>query len=120
MKIDLEVFNTKDIQHLSSLLSVFEAEGISDIRFVRAEIEKHLHAKRAEITKTQVRGRKYARLNAKKFPKSKECPECGLMMRVYLVDAQYLQICTNGKKGDSHIGCQYSEVVQCLFGLQQK
>jgi hypothetical protein len=111
MSVNIEVFSIKDIQHLSSLLSLFEAEGIFDIRFVRAEIEKHLHTKRSEIMRARVKGRKQDRADAKRYPAPKPCPECGITMRVYQVDGEFLQICTNGKKGEKHIGCQYSEVV---------
>ena len=107
--IDLDIFNGNDLQNFAAFLSIFESEGINDIRFVRTHIYNHLHDKRFQskraVIKSRIDDRK--RIKEKKIIKGKPCPNCGNMMVPAIVDGADNVSAILGCKN-----CRYSEIVK--------
>lgn len=96
--LKLESYNNKHLQHLMQLLNQCENEGVTDIRFIREQLHKHLY-----------RPQKLRRPMHKITPEHL-CPECKSPMypakghtadTFVVVDGKQILVC--GK-------CRYSEV----------
>lgn len=99
MDINLGAFNTKDIQTFNALLSVFEGKGVTDSRFMREKIERHLHDKRVAIRLTK---RVVSKEAARKRKAVVLCPDCGkIMVKEAWLGGMHLRGCS----------CGYSEEV---------
>jgi len=68
MLMNFNVYKYKDLQHFMQILNQCEAEGITDIRFVREQLHNHLY-KPQKVRPVKVKNNK---LNT--------CPECNTQM----------------------------------------
>ena len=93
----LDSFGMANLQNTKALLSLFEAEGITDIRFVREQIERHISNSRLE---TRVEHTTFKR-DQHKQP---VCPQCGSNRWRPNQD-------TNGEMYVLCKDCQYSELL---------
>ena len=93
----LDSFGMANLQNTKALLSLFEAEGITDIRFVREQIERHISNSRLE---TRVEHTTFKR-DQHKQP---VCPQCGSNRWRPSKD-------TNGEMYVLCKDCQYSELL---------
>lgn len=65
----------RDLQNTMSLLNQFEAEGVTDIRFVRQRIQGHLDERFKTAQVKKIKEVKEAR--ATRSIKPARCPSCG-------------------------------------------
>ena len=103
--MDLKLFNMRDVQNFTSFLSMFEGEGVTDIRFVREEIERFMNGKRAEIKHAAIKSRRLQRSQRQPPLKTKVCPECGNLMTESILLPEESSVVLGCKH------CRYSEVV---------
>lgn len=91
-------YNTRDLQTFVALLNQAEADGVTDIRFVRQLVEDAIRRRRIKIGR--VRKTKHPR-QAKPVP----CPSCGRGQLVgpYVLDGLRIMRCS--------VKCGYSEAV---------
>jgi len=68
--LNLEAYKTGDIQTFISLLNQFEAEGVSDVRFVRQRLSRSLTRRAGTI------GRVIRQSPPRKAPDFGTCPDC--------------------------------------------
>ncbi len=71
----LDVYRLRDIQTFIALAAQFEAEGITDVRFVRVKLSEHLRAKAGEIPRVD-RRRYPATAKQPPRPDYGKCPQC--------------------------------------------
>lgn len=94
----LTAYTNKALQHFMAMLNQAENTGVTDIRFLRQRIQRHLESQYREMT---VKTRKY---NKVKRVNSKTCPECGQALMVPVLNNEGLQIIGCKK-------CRYSEII---------
>ena len=95
--MNFDAYNHKDLQHCFQLLNQCEAEGVTDIRFVREALHKHLY-----------KPQKVRHVRQKKVQQQKKltCPSCNgaFLVGPYKLDGLLIIRCS--KK------CGYSEVIK--------
>ncbi len=90
-------FTNKEIQHFLAMLNTCEAEGITDIRFVRQQLQANLD-KQYKVSKIAARQhRKVQKIE------SVICPECKQSLMVPVLNNEGLKILGCKK-------CRYSEI----------
>ena len=97
--LNLNVYSNKELQHFLAMLNQCESAGISDVRFVRQQIQRHIESQYRE---QKVRARQAGPV---KEIKSKTCPSCG----------QSLLIPVQNREGLNILGCKkcrYSEIAK--------
>ena len=101
MGINLKAHSNGKLQDFKSLLNQFEAEGISDIRFIRQRIENHLTGEFREMRQMAPRKNRPKRESVKVSP---VCPQCGSQRwrPNQDVDGEMYVLCKD---------CQYSELL---------
>ena len=95
--LNLNVYSNKELQHFLAMLNQCESSGVSDVRFVRQQIQRHIESQYRE---QKVRARQAGPV---KEIKSKTCPSCG----------QSLLIPVQNREGLNILGCKkcrYSEI----------
>lgn len=106
MKVNLEIFNGKELQRFIAIINQCENKGITDIRFVRTQIqdtlafrfkEQHLSIKKEERKQKQV------------IRSLKICSNCGKSILEPIVNNEGLNIFGCRK-------CRYSEIREVTNG----
>lgn len=92
--MNFNAYNNKDLQHCVQLLTQCEANGITDVRFIREKLHRHIYKIQSD---KPIRGKR-------RIAKKVICPECGGSMRP-IANGDGLNILGCGK-------CRYSEVVK--------
>lgn len=95
--IDLSAFKGRDIQLCLHLLNLVEAEGVTDIRFVRQRLQVAIEQSLRPVAVVQKK--RYRAIGP-----VKKCPVCGMRMGPVNTGGEKIKIlgCRN---------CRYSEVV---------
>lgn len=95
--LNLNAYTNKELQHFLAMLNQSESRGVTDIRFVREKIQRHIES--------QYREQKIKVLRVKKVRKieSITCPSCGQALMVPVLNNEGLNIIGCKK-------CRYSEV----------
>jgi len=100
--MNLDGFKLKDVQTFLQLCQIAEAEGITDLRFVRQQLQRHIDRQFVVAIATKVKGKRTG--NMPPEIKAELCPSCG---RKSLVPAAPLE-------GLQRVGCKpcgYSAVI---------
>ena len=95
--LKLDAYSNKELQHFLAMLNQCETAAISDVRFVRQQIQRHIENQYRE---QKIRARQAGPI---KKIKSKTCPSCG----------QSLLIPVQNREGLNILGCKkcrYSEI----------
>lgn len=100
--LKIDVFSVADRQNFLALLNVSEAAGITDIRFLREQIQKSItdEALKSRLESTHIR--KEDRIHKRTLPR---CPKCNsVRWRTSKdLDGELYTLCKD---------CQYSELVK--------
>ncbi|MBV5328488.1 MAG: hypothetical protein JZU65_12785 [Chlorobium sp.] len=100
----IEAFKLKDIQNFLALLNMFEAQGITDIRFVRERIQNGVSDQLLQHRKTRKTSEDRSLVKPSPMP-MRICPSClqDTMIPAANVDGLKILACRK---------CRYSEVVE--------
>jgi len=98
--MNLSAYNLKDIQSFIALLNQFEAEGISDVRFVRERLSRSLTKRVGTVGRVKKR-----RTVQPPVPALPDCPSCkvGRIVGPWSIDGLKIVRCS--------LKCGYSRVV---------
>lgn len=93
-----DAYKNRDLQNFIAMLTQCEAEGITDIRFIRERIQQRINEQYRERRSPQ-------QMKAKRKPKYITCPSCkkGVLVGPYNVEG--LKVVRCSKK------CGYSEAI---------
>lgn len=72
--LDFISFKNRDIQNCIQLLNIFEADGVTDIRFVREQLQNHINEQFKTATNIKIKQNKHTRNLKRNTPR---CPSCG-------------------------------------------
>lgn len=91
--------DTKTLQQFMVLANVFEAQGVTDLRFVRDRIERNIHDRFLEINKARAAGDPATVKAARHLTSSRRkqpthlCPECGKTMTLTTIGDEQIIVC---------------------------
>jgi len=103
--INFNAYKGKDLQTFLSMLNQFESDGVSDIRFVRERIQRHIDGHFAVSRPQKVQDRRErAKMKLPPEIKAELCPSCGRMSLMPAAPLEGLQ-----RVGCKH--CGYSAVI---------
>lgn len=97
-KVNLQSYSGRQLQTFIALVNQFEQNGLTDIRFVRGQIQNHINTLFVKFQKEQ-RGER-----REKVEYLKKCPECkNGILEPMIIDNEHILIC---KK------CRYSKLLE--------
>ena len=102
----LDAYTPRDLQTLLALLTQLEAVGITDIRFARARVARHVEQAARAGRRAAVQARR--RMRARQRHEYPICPSCGRGRLVPTCKAQEVE-------GIKRVGCKecyYSKIVE--------
>lgn len=82
-EINLDVFTGRDLQAFFALTQQFEANGVTDIRFIRERIQEAVYTQIPKPDRITYRKRREASPG-----KSQQCPECDGIATLSVVRSQ--------------------------------
>jgi len=99
--LNLKSYNGKELQNFLAMLNQMEAEGITDIRFIREKLFNEVHSRSQNDRLQIIKAKKDYKKKSKNW---RQCPSCGKGFLSPVMTGEDLKVWGCPK-------CRYSELV---------